>query len=544
MAITFQVDDVAKAADLAPTRTLAAHLGSVLAFGGDGEKRVLTGAAECPASLLAAVHVAFAQHRPLVLSPDAVWLTILSGVAQHVKLNADALRPRLVRHQGKRELKITLTESLELNPAAVRDAVAGFRTAIAAELGQGPAALLTCDFSTTSDVERAASEILLMDTYSPYFDFAVACVCGIPELTLLGEPADWQSMRERVDVLVEFGLEWWTSSLAPILEKLAAASQGKPDAKFFRDIYKPQDAYGDEIIIGWSARLYPYVGSQGRFDTRNPLLELPLDYRPPEQDQDGSWYNGVGIRARDVPASVGTCTMRVEDEITERHYSLEVRGGLVGVEVDAKGRLAPCASWTVDYARANVGRLIDALRERPDFLAEPPEARLEWMPFSTRDRLALADAFGEARLFVGKREWRLRAPSQAQFIEVTLPERGYTADACRIIDLPDGSCICYIDAIGRQAWLIRLQDSELEPLPEPPPIDPVTGLPTNDRPRLRDEATHRTRQPTREIEMVGESLTELLSRALSSDGELPPVVTTLAAKFADPASWQHLRREI
>ena len=89
--------------------------------------------------------------------------------------------------------------------------------------------------------------------------------------------------------------------------------------------------------------------------------------------------------------------------------------------------------------------------------------------------------------------------------------------------------------------MVRLRDSELEPLPEPE-VAHVTDLPTKERLRLRDEATHRTRQAPREIEVVGESLAELLARALASNGELPPAVTTLAAKFADPASWQHLRR--
>lgn len=542
MAITFRVDDVVQATDLPFTHALAEHLGRVLAFGGDGEKRVLRSTADCAAPLLGAIHVAFAQHRPLVLSPDSVWLTILSGLAQHVKLNAEALRPRLVRHQGKRELKVTLSESLELNPAAIRDAVTGFRTAIAREIGQGPAALLTCDFSTTSDVERAASEILLMDTYAPYFDFSVACVCGIPEITLLGVTKDWREIRERIDLLAELDLEWWTSSLAPILDKLIAASEGQPDAKFFRDIYKPKDAYGGEIIVGWSARLYPYVGSAGRFETRNPLLERPLDYRPPKREKKSSSYNGVGIRTGDVPGGLGSCVVQVHDSITGKSYTLEVRGGLVGVEVDASGRLAPCASWTVSYAKANMGALLDALRQRADFVAKPPEARIDWMAFSTTERLALADAFGEARLFIGGREWRVRAPSQTQFIEIALPERGYSASACRIIDLPDGSCVCYVNVTGRQPWLIRLRDSELEPLPEPPPVDPATGLPTKDRMRLHDEFTHRTRQVSRDIEVVGESLAELLSRALESNGELPPAVTTLAAKFADPASWQHLRR--
>jgi hypothetical protein len=553
--ITFRVDDVNRATDLPPTHSLAEHLGDVLAFGGDGAKRVLKSAADCPAALLAAVHVAFAQHRPLVLSPDAVWLTILSGVAQHVKLNAEALRPRLVRHQGKRELKVVVTESLELNPRAVRKAVAGFRSALAREIGQGRAALLTCDFSTSGDVERAASEILLMDTYSPYFDFVVACICGIPELTLLGEARDWRAIRERIDILSELDLGWWTSSLAPILEKFVAASEGSPDAAFFRDIYKPEDAYGGEIIAGWSARFYPYLGSGGRFERRNPLLELPLDYRPPKQERKGRGYDGVGIRSNAVPGGLGVCVLRVEDSIIGRNYGLEVRGGLVGVEVDAQGRLAPCAGWTVSYAKASAGALIGALRERPDFAAEPPEPRIDWMPFSTSERLELADAFGEARLFVGGGEWRLRAPSQAQVIEVEVPLRGYPGAACRVIDLPDGSCICYVDIAGPQPWLIRLLDSELEPLPEPPPIDPVTGLPTKDRVQVRGEPTHRSRQTPHNIEVVGVSLVELLSSALASGGKLPTAVTTLAAKevltqaeelcdeYADPASWQRLRRK-
>lgn len=531
MTITFRVDDVEQTTDKPLVHTLAEHLGDVLAYGSDGSKQVLRNAGDCAAPLLGAIHVAFAQHRPLVLSPDAVWLTILSGVAQHVKLNAETLRPRLVRHQRKRELSVRLRESLALNPAAVRDAVTEFRAAIAAEIGEGPTALLTCDFSTSGDVERIASEILLMDAYSPYFDYAAECVCGIPELTLLGEPKDWREMRQRVDVLAELGLEWWTSSLAPILDKLVAASEGRPDAKFFRDMYKPHDAYGGEIIAGWSARLYPYIGGGGRFETRNPLLELPIDRRPPKREKKSPWYNGPGIRTSSVPGSMGTCVVRVEDLVVQRRYSLELRGGLVAVEVDAEGRLAPCAGWTVCYAKKNLAAVIDALRDCSDFVAEPREPHIDGMPFSTSERLELADAFGEARLFIGKGEWRLRAPSQAQFIELQLPDHRRPTSACRVIDLPDGSCICYVYISPYQPSLIRLRATEIEPLPPPPAIDPVTGLPWKDRIKIRDECTHRTTQALADIEVFGESLADVLSHALASGGELPPGVT-LATRLA------------
>lgn len=49
--------------------------------------------------LLAAVYTAFSEHRPLVLSPDAVWLTIAQGVAHHMAIHAERLRSWSVSHQ-------------------------------------------------------------------------------------------------------------------------------------------------------------------------------------------------------------------------------------------------------------------------------------------------------------------------------------------------------------------------------------------------------------------------------------------------------------
>src|SRR5262245_27579971 len=56
--------------------------------------------------LIQSVHIAFSDHRPLVLTPDSIWLTIVQGFADHVLENAEALRHRLVGHQGKKERSI------------------------------------------------------------------------------------------------------------------------------------------------------------------------------------------------------------------------------------------------------------------------------------------------------------------------------------------------------------------------------------------------------------------------------------------------------
>ena len=51
--------------------------------------------------VVAAAHRAFMDHRPLRLSPDAIWLMICQAAANHVNAHAEELRPRLVRHEGR-----------------------------------------------------------------------------------------------------------------------------------------------------------------------------------------------------------------------------------------------------------------------------------------------------------------------------------------------------------------------------------------------------------------------------------------------------------
>jgi hypothetical protein len=61
-------------------------------------------------SLVSAVYLAFSDHRPLVLTPDAVWITLAQGFAQHINHHANALRSRVVTHKGTVTLYATTWE--------------------------------------------------------------------------------------------------------------------------------------------------------------------------------------------------------------------------------------------------------------------------------------------------------------------------------------------------------------------------------------------------------------------------------------------------
>src|SRR5690348_2471231 len=105
-AITFAVDEVSPAT--APLSESPAHavvkemLSGPINSCSDYHSNVVAKVHFQP--LLAAVYMAYSQHRPLVLTPDAVWITIIQGVAQHMAVNAERLRDRFVSHPGKETL--------------------------------------------------------------------------------------------------------------------------------------------------------------------------------------------------------------------------------------------------------------------------------------------------------------------------------------------------------------------------------------------------------------------------------------------------------
>ena len=76
MRSTFEVDRVKRAVEPAPAGPMPEVFGSVagrpLITCTDVDRSLLTQTSVHP--LAAAVHCAFSQHRPLILSPDVVWL--------------------------------------------------------------------------------------------------------------------------------------------------------------------------------------------------------------------------------------------------------------------------------------------------------------------------------------------------------------------------------------------------------------------------------------------------------------------------------------
>jgi hypothetical protein len=99
MLTTFEVDRVQPALEPAPEAPLPEvfqrRVGRPFLACTEVETSLLTETSVHP--FAAAVYCAFVQHRPLILTPDVVWLTIAQGFAQHVNTHSARFRRRLVR---------------------------------------------------------------------------------------------------------------------------------------------------------------------------------------------------------------------------------------------------------------------------------------------------------------------------------------------------------------------------------------------------------------------------------------------------------------
>jgi hypothetical protein len=517
MRTTFTVDDVAPATEPPVTKRLGDVLSPALATSADLDAPVVDVHAAHP--LIGAVHHAFSEHRPLVLSPDAVWLTIAQGLAQHVRLHAEALRPRLVRHTGKARLTVTHVGSMPTTPDGWGAFITSFRDGVAEHIGQGLARLFTCDFSTSTTADRVASEVVLLDAMSAYFDYFLYGVCGIPRITLLGTPEDWRRIRERVDVLAELDCALWARSLVPITDELVRASEGRPDIAFWQHIYKPRKAYGWDRVTGWIARLYPYLEGQGSMSSTNPLLELPIDQ--PNDGTEDEWYEGPGVGLRDIRTTWSTALVRVSDEVAGRKYEVQIEAGLLGVAVESDGGLRPFAGWMVRERSTSILDVLERIVREHETTRTKLSER-EAMIFSgNADVMAMRDHFDGATLFSGPEAWTIRPWRARDRVELRLPN-GRTTEVVRLIDLPGDRFIGMDDT--RRGPVYCLGDATLVE-----PYDPARTGGIELRPR-----TVCSREPANALPVIGKALGDILAYALEHGGAVPPPTGQVLVDCVDP----------
>ncbi|MFT3699041.1 MAG: DUF4419 domain-containing protein [Kofleriaceae bacterium] len=299
--------------------------------------------------LVQMVHDAFYDHRPITISPDAVWFTIGQGFATHVNLNAEKLRKRFVQHEGKVKLVVDRPDFLlgQTNPWP--EAFAAFSDQVAGHVGK-LRDLVVADFSTTGPVERAATEVLVMDTFQAYFEYEMRCGCGLPRITVTGTPDDWRSIKKRAQHLSEYGLESWIDTLVPVIDRIIATVEGADETAFWQSFFHYQTSSMGEALTGWLNVLYPYLLD---WQTRKPTVANPHMAHwqknfalPPKQ-----WKTMPGPPLSHIPGGLASAPVRVTDVPSGQVFDMRFVAGMFGVVEADDGTLSPEFGWAITYDR-------------------------------------------------------------------------------------------------------------------------------------------------------------------------------------------------
>jgi hypothetical protein len=304
--------------------------------------------------VVAAVHRAFKDHRPLRLSPDVIWLMICQAVANHVNAHAEELRPGLVQHQGRVAIEGRRDEFVKGSPENPWPEVfAEFSAQVRDHVGPALDLFLPA-FSTTGPAERAAAEVVLLDAMRSYFEYALHTMCGIPAITLEGTTGDWQSLADRAEAFADLGLGRWIGALRPILRQFVRASQGDVEVPFWRSLYKLNSQSGGPVITGWITAFFPHwkdhrtgrasIPIEGFFGTGRDSLDEMLS--PCEATCHGFAH---GPTLASLPGGLSKAPFRWQ--YLDKTFDMEFLGGFVGVAQDPETlALRPEIGWAVREA--------------------------------------------------------------------------------------------------------------------------------------------------------------------------------------------------
>ena len=292
----------------------------------------------------------FGSHRPLVLSPDIIWLLIAQTIAKHIDANSEKLRGKFVNFDGQMDLFVESETDLFDKDTDWMSILQGMYGQIASRTKAEVAPRMRFDFTTTGANETIASIATLMGSMKTYFRFHIThMICGIPSITLLGTEEDWKKILEKTELLKTVHLKSWYEWLQPILKEFVRAAQGKPNLAFWKSIVMQarwEDFDGERGCIpdfreidGWCVALFPFLDGERR----------RLDKCYKDATKDSEMTRGKFYYHRMFPDG------------TYETFPMELWSGFIGVEEDKETfALMPKIGWFVrqsDEEEENLDRL-------------------------------------------------------------------------------------------------------------------------------------------------------------------------------------------
>jgi len=302
------------------------------------------------------VFYSYRNHHNLIIRPDDVWTAIMIQFSLYVNANAEQLRHEFVNFEGKKNLEVEFTAPVDEVPIDVF--ITKIVNLIKDNIDPTVSNWVLPNFTTTTENDRLTAGAAMMATLQKYFDYTLSLVlCGIPELTILGNVEDWKEIRKRIDELKKFELNNesnmlnWSKMLGIILDEFINVKEGKPkDAEFWKDAIRVDyelrylGCYqtNETILNGWITAFSAF-DKNGRWHK-----DSPFDNMENNRQKYNKW---LSIETAKITRGVVQVPIKIKDEYArpeEKEYNGAIYAGHFGYSVqEDQFTLQPVSGWAM-----------------------------------------------------------------------------------------------------------------------------------------------------------------------------------------------------
>jgi len=334
-------------------------------------------------AFIGTVHQSYDEHRPLVLTPDVIWLTIMQGLSIHVNEHAKKLEKKIFKKNKPKRLLVR-NDSLEQGSEHWEDLIDALANQTSVYTRKNYYDFFVPEFSTTNKIHTTTYQITLLHTYKKTFKYVGESGCGIPYISLTGEKADWEWIEQNLDKLDDFGLSDWKNELKPVIREFINVYEHKINKAFWQDFYKNMTEYNAYYISGWILKFFPYQKTLKYTSLTDHETGAPKAEKIFVRNKYiyGNKYLLSKLSPGDLPAGILKVELVWNNYFKHKKTNLQVYAGFFAIKQYADKSLEPVISWAICDAEAkeishNLPKKYDTVYRKSEY----------WAPFIVKTPL-------------------------------------------------------------------------------------------------------------------------------------------------------------
>lgn len=296
---------------------------------------------------LETVQIAYANHYPLVLSPDTFWTAITQGFSIHINENFKELSPKIFKKNKPKRI-VCRVENLD-DASKWGELVGLLANETRKYTHKDFYNTYVPKFSTTTPIITATYQITLLESFKQAFQYVGESGCGIPYVVLKGNTNDWEYLKKNIQGLKGYGLDEWLNELVPVISQCIQSSKGNVDTSFWSQIYKTASEYGGMYTSGWIIKFFPYLKTKGEvtgvYENGRGSQIKEIYYKNPFFK--GDEYLLSTLSTDMFPTGVSQIDVLWKDLLTGKNVSMEVFAGFLGIQQHKDKSLEPYISYSI-----------------------------------------------------------------------------------------------------------------------------------------------------------------------------------------------------